>query len=83
MKAAVPTMRMAEGMYTPVMYCGANGPVGFAVWADIGEGVVYGWCLVEECRRPVREALDVCCMVEYLSGFGSKMLAPALVLLTS
>jgi hypothetical protein len=26
---------MAEGTYTPVMYCGANGPVGLAVWADI------------------------------------------------
>lgn len=24
-------MRMAEGMYTKVMYCGAKGPVGFAV----------------------------------------------------
>jgi hypothetical protein len=52
LKAAVPTMRMAEGAYTPVMYCGANGPVGLAVWADIlfvslegdmlGGGVVAG-----------------------------------------
>ena len=24
-------MRMADGMYTKVMYCGAKGPVGFAV----------------------------------------------------
>ena len=31
LKAAVPTIRMAEGMYTPVMYCGASRPEGLAV----------------------------------------------------
>ena len=31
LNTAAPAMRIAEGMYTPVMYCGASGPVGLAV----------------------------------------------------